>query len=95
MAAQRDRLEMLHGLITEAFVTRLEADAQDGIPTDAATLGAITKFLKDNEVTADPADNEKLRDLKNQFTELQQQRSERRKAALHAIDSATQARKEA
>lgn len=76
----RAALERLHGLLTESFVKRLEEDARDGIPTDAATLGAISKFLKDNEVTADPADNTELADLKKQFMELQGQRSNGRKA---------------
>lgn len=76
----RALLERLHGLLTASFVARLEEDAQDNIPTDAATLGAISKFLKDNEVTADPADNTELADLKKQFMELQGQRQNGRKA---------------
>lgn len=76
----RALLEKLHGMLTESFVRRLEDDERDGIPTDAATLGAISKFLKDNEVTADPADNDELADLKQRFLELQGQRSNGRKA---------------
>ena len=67
-------LEKLHGLLADSFVHRLEEDKRDKIPTDAATLGAISKFLKDNEVTADPADNTELADLKQQFMDLQGQR---------------------
>ena len=44
----RALLERLHGLLAESFVNRLEEDSKDNIPTDAATLGAISKFLKDN-----------------------------------------------
>lgn len=76
----RELLERLHGLLTASFVARLEEDAKDGIPTDAATLGAISKFLKDNEVTADPADNTELAELKEQFVALQNQRNNGRKA---------------
>ena len=72
-------LERLHGLLTESFVRRLEEDERDGIPTDAATLGAISKFLKDNEVTADPADNTELADLKKQFLDLQANRKNGRR----------------
>ncbi len=75
----RATLERLHGLLTESFVQRLEKDNKDGIPTDAATLGAISKFLKDNEITADPADTDELKDLKSRFTELQNQRKNGRK----------------
>lgn len=79
-AGSRALLEQLHGLLTESFLRRLADDARDEIPTDAATLGAISKFLKDNEVTADPADNTELADLKAQFMELQGQRQNGRKA---------------
>lgn len=72
-------LERLHSLLTESFVKRLEEDARDGIPTDAATLGAISKFLKDNEVTADPADSDELAELKQKFINLQGQRDAGRK----------------
>jgi hypothetical protein len=49
------------------MIKRLEEDLKDGIPTDAATLGAITKFLKDNEVTADPADADDLSSLREKL----------------------------
>lgn len=78
-AGDRATLEMLHGLLTASFVQRLQDDIKDGIPTDAATLGAISKFLKDNEITADPADTDELKDLKRSFTELQAQRRNGRK----------------
>lgn len=86
-AATRQRLELLHKLLADSFIERLEADAKDGIPTDAATLGAISKFLKDNEVTADPADSDELANLKRQFSELQSQRNNGRKtgAALAVV----------
>ena len=79
-SGSRALLEKLHGLLADSFVTRLEEDKKDAIPTDAATLGAISKFLKDNEVTADPADNTELADLKQQFMDLQGQRQNGRKA---------------
>lgn len=48
-------LQELHRLIAQSLNQRIEADMEDGIPTDAATLGAAIKFLKDNSITADPA----------------------------------------
>lgn len=79
--ATREKLERLHGMLADSFVARLAADAKDEIPTDAATLGAISKFLKDNEVTADPADSDELAHLKQQFINLQSQRNNGRKTA--------------
>lgn len=67
-------LNELHKLITKSLTTRIELDLQDNIPTDAATLGAAIKFLKDNNVSADPADADDLHDLRKKLTEQAQQR---------------------
>lgn len=52
---------------------------QDGVPTDAATLGAAIKFLKDNAITADPADADELHALRER---LKQAAEERQRAKL-------------
>ena len=78
------RLGELHVKVTEAFIRRLDADAQDAIFTDAATLGAVTKFLKDNSVSADPADQDDLKELREQFRAQSEARRNRRGAALSA-----------
>lgn len=75
--ASLEKLHRLHGMLADSFASRLEQDIKDNIPTDAATLGAISKFLKDNEVTADPADSSDLADLKKQFAEAQATRRSR------------------
>lgn len=65
-------IEDLHGLqrlVVKALSTRIEADIKDSIPTDAATLQAAIKLLKDNSVTADPADSDDLADLRKRLTE--------------------------
>ena len=49
-------LQELHQLVAKSLNTRISQDMEDNLPTDAATLGAAIKFLKDNSVTADPAD---------------------------------------
>jgi len=67
-------LNELHKLITKSLTTRIELDLADNIPTDAATLGAAIKFLKDNNVSADPADADDLHDLRKKLTEQAQQR---------------------
>ena len=38
-------LAELHRLIAAALKQRIEHDMQDGVPTDAASLGAAIKFL--------------------------------------------------
>lgn len=62
-------LQELHRLIAQSLNQRIEADMQDGIPTDAATLGAAIKFLKDNSITADPANADDLHDLRSKLSE--------------------------
>lgn len=62
-------LQELHRLVAKSLNQRITLDMDDGIPTDAATLGAAIKFLKDNAVTADPADADDLSDLRNKLKE--------------------------
>ena len=68
MASTMAELNSLHVLITQSFSERITQDLADNIPTDAATLGAAIKFLKDNNVTADPADVDDLSDLRKKLT---------------------------
>lgn len=53
-AATLGELQELHSLIAQSLNKRITQDMEDEIPTDAATLGAAIKFLKDNNVSADP-----------------------------------------
>lgn len=68
-AATLGELQELHRLVTQSFKVRLEEDLKDNIPTDAATLGAAIKFLKDNEVTSDPADKDDLNEMRAKLAE--------------------------
>ena len=70
-------LHDLHRLIARSLNTRISQDLEDNLPTDAATLGAAIKFLKDNAVTADPADADDLHDLRSKLTEQAQRRREK------------------
>ena len=90
--ATRDLLEKLHGLQANSFIQRLEQDIKDNIPTDAATLSAISKFLKDNDVVADPATNTELGMLQDKFKE---QRAARAKRALELVHNANTELKQA
>ena len=70
-------LSALHQLITKSLTQRIEQDIEDNIPTDAATLGAAIKFLKDNSVTADPADADDLGALRDKLAKQAKERRER------------------
>jgi len=82
MASSKADLEVLHKLVAQSFKERLEMDIQDKVPTDAATLGALIKFLKDNNVTADPADADDLSDLRDK---LKEQSAQRRKKVGNVV----------
>lgn len=74
MASSMDELNDLHKLVSKSLSTRIVQDLEDNIPTDAATLGAAIKFLKDNAVTADPADADDLKDLQAKLAEAARKR---------------------
>lgn len=76
-AASLVELNELHRKVAESLKTRIEQDLEDNIPTDAATLGAAIKFLKDNNVTADPADAADLHDLRSKLSEAADKRRKR------------------
>ena len=76
-AATLGELQELHRLIAESLNKRIEQDIADNIPTDAATLGAAIKFLKDNSVTADPADADDLGALRDKLAKQAKERRER------------------
>ena len=76
-AATLGELQELHRLIAKSLNQRIEQDIADNIPTDAATLGAAIKFLKDNSVTADPADADDLGALRDKLAKQAKERRER------------------
>lgn len=67
MATSREIMERLHCKVADSFHRRLDQDEEDNIPTDAATLSAMIKFLKDNEITADPASKEDMQELRDKL----------------------------
>ena len=77
----------LHSLIARSLNQRISQDMKDGLPTDAATLGAAIKFLKDNNVSADPADADDLSALRDK---LKQQAEQRRAGRSNVVQLATQ-----
>ena len=85
-AASLADLQELHALIARSLNQRITQDMEDNLPTDAATLGAAIKFLKDNNVTADPADSDDLAELRNK---LKEQAASRRKTVGNVVQLAT------
>lgn len=86
-AASLADLQELHSLIARSLNQRITQDMEDGLPTDAATLGAAIKFLKDNNVSADPADADDLSALRDK---LKQQAEQRRAGRSNVLQLATQ-----
>jgi hypothetical protein len=82
MATSRKELEELHVLVAQSYKNRIEQDIADNIPTDAATLSGAVKFLKDNAITADPADQDDLADLRNSLREQAEKRRKKQGAHL-------------
>lgn len=78
-------LEELHALVTKSYKTRIELDLEDGVPTDAATLSGAAKFLKDNAITADPADKQDLKGLQAQLKAAAEERSKRAGKVLELV----------
>lgn len=86
-AASLADLQALHSLVARALNQRITQDMEDGLPTDAATLGAAIKFLKDNNVSADPADADDLSALRDK---LKQQAEQRRAGRSNVVQLAAQ-----
>ncbi len=86
-AASLADLQELHALIARSLNQRITQDMEDGLPTDAATIGAAIKFLKDNNVSADPADADDLSALRDK---LKQQAEQRRAGRSNVVQLATQ-----
>lgn len=86
-AASLAELQDLHSLIARSLNKRIQQDMEDDLPTDAATLGAAIKFLKDNNVSADPADADDLTALRDK---LKQQAEQRRAGRSNVVQLAQQ-----
>lgn len=80
-------LQDLHRLVAKSLNHRIQQDMDDEIPTDAATLGAAIKFLKDNSVSADPADAEDLNGLREKLRKQADDRNTRRGNVLSLVNA--------
>lgn len=86
-AASREKLSGLHAKFAEYLehvldeaMTPAKKD-EDGnlvelsIPLDAATMGCISKFLKDNEITCQPEELGTLEELRKKYSRESQVRN--------------------
>ncbi|KVM61731.1 hypothetical protein WJ58_04010 [Burkholderia ubonensis] len=71
--ASTESLAELHALVAETF----KALVQDADLCNAAILGAATKFLKDNNITAVVEDNTALSEMQKKIQEMQARRKQR------------------
>ena len=69
MAAKQGVLGELHEALAELMLNELRwyMEQDPPIPLPAADKAAIAKFLKDNSVTCDPADNAQLEALRKEL----------------------------
>lgn len=72
--ATKDQLSALHGVIATQLTQRLESGLWA-----ASDVAAAIKFLKDNDITADPGENKALADMKETLVARARERAEQDK----------------
>ena len=88
-AATTDSLNELHRKFAAQCQKTLDRDLNDDMPTDAATLSVIKSFLKDNNITCDPADRDTTKGLQESFIKQQKEREARKQHALTLVQQDT------
>jgi len=88
MAAKQSKVSSLHDLLTELFIEDIKMCRTEGIPMSASDKAVIVKFLKDNNITAEP-DAEKVQELRSEFQdELEARREAKRRHILMKAEGA-------
>lgn len=82
MAAPKSLLQALHEELTQQMLDELRWYKENEIPLPAADKAAMAKFLKDNNITCDPADSGDIERLRKEFEE---QRAARKERALSLV----------
>jgi hypothetical protein len=82
MAAKQSFLGELHEFLAEQMLLEMKWYRDNEIPVPAADKAAVAKFLKDNLITCDPADQADLEKLRNEFQEA---RKLRQSKALESV----------
>lgn len=86
MAAKLTNMQKLHEMLAEQMLFELQWYRDENIPVPAADKAAISKFLKDNSVTCDPADADDIKRLQEEFAASSKERRERAIAAMKLSD---------
>ena len=68
MSAKVSTLSKLHELLAQSFIEDIETAREADIPMAASDKAVIVKFLKDNNITADPDDSQ-MQELDAAFQE--------------------------
>jgi hypothetical protein len=84
MAAPKADLGALHALVTRALTEGLELDLRENI-FNPALIGAATKFLKDNEITADVKSDDDLAGLRKKLMDAAAEKREAGQRILQAV----------
>lgn len=84
-SASVSKLNTLHALLTDMFIQDLQMAIADGIPLSSADKSVIVTFLKNNDISATP-EEEQLQALRSEFETMTDER--RRTAAMNLVDAA-------
>lgn len=85
MAATTASLMELHAKFAKQCHDTLDRDLRDDMPTDAATMSVIKSFLKDNNITSDPAEKDTTSELARKFQAQSELREQRKQHALSLV----------
>lgn len=75
MATDIKMMQRIHRKLSEVIIQELEfylSEEAQGMPLPSSDKAAIAKFLKDNNITVDPADKTDLETLREQFMRAQE-----------------------
>jgi len=85
MAAKVSDLDRMHELVTKAINLGLDADIEDQI-VNPALINAAIKFLKDNEITKDIAEDDDLQTMRNKLVEAAEKRRQKAAGLANKVD---------
>ena len=80
-------LQQLHQELATAMLEEVVLARAEGMPVPAADKGAIAKFLKDNNITADPAANADIEALQAALRGQASARATKLQDTLESISS--------
>lgn len=84
-AASEEELKGLHGRVVRQLNRTFDQAEEEDFPLDAATIGVAIKMLKDNNISATPADNDDLQKLRDKLTGQNQENANARDASRKSV----------